>query len=324
MKYVLYLIVFLVVLVGGIALFAPREPIGEPVVFDPSVIGDDPDGYLYRQEEDVPNLVRGAQKHIVWADPATRAKTEWAVVYVHGFSATSWEIRPVPSLVAGDLGANVLYTRLSGHGRDGAGMMDGTVPAWRTDMAEALAIGRQIGNRVLVIATSTGAALTTLALDQAEERKGVVGVIYVSPNFALKDWRAGILGWPFARSIAPMIEGSERIIAPRNDEHQRRWTLRYPSETLAALGALLRAVSDVQYEQIDIPALFVLSDDDQVVSAPTARAVAARWGGKAQIYPVQLREDDDPFNHVIVGDIMSPSQNVWVSRQMIDWAQALK
>ena len=319
MKNVLYLIAILVVLVGLIAAFGPREPVDGPVTFDASKMGDNLDNYLYQEESDIPDLVRGSQKHIIWADPGRREKTEYSIVYVHGFSATSYEIRPVPELVADDLGANIFYTRLKGHGRDGAAMLDGSVPAWRDDMREALEIGRRIGNRVVVIATSTGATLATLALQDEAERQGIYGLIFVSPNFALRDTFAPVLEWPFARTIAPMISGKERVVGPRNSEQAKRWTLRYPTEALAPLGALLRAVKGVEYEKIDIPTLFVFSDEDTVVSAARTRTVAARWGGDVSLYPLQLQDGDDPSSHVIAGDIMSPRQTKWVARQMIDW-----
>ena len=89
----------------------------------------------------------GLQKEIVWADPATKAKTPLAIVYIHGFSASKGEVRPLPDKVAAALGANLFYTRLTGHGQDGAAMANGSVNAWINDYAEAIAIGRAIGDR---------------------------------------------------------------------------------------------------------------------------------------------------------------------------------
>ena len=42
-------------------------------------------------------------------------------------------------------------------------MADGSVNAWINDYAEAIAIGRAIGDKVVVIGTSTGASLATFA-----------------------------------------------------------------------------------------------------------------------------------------------------------------
>ena len=69
-------------------------------------------------------------------------------------------MQPLPRQSGGGgLGANLFYTRLTGHGQDGAAMAEGSVNAWINDYAEAMAIGRAIGDKVVVIGTSTGASL---------------------------------------------------------------------------------------------------------------------------------------------------------------------
>jgi len=174
MKLIIALCVIAVVL-GALWVFGPREPAGDASAFDPEQIGRDLNGYLYSQERDVPSLRRQAQKHVLWADPVTKAQTEYSLVYIHGFSATMEEIRPVPDLVADALGANIFYARLTGHGRNGPAMGEARLADWRVDVAEALEIGRRIGRKVIVMSTSTGGSLTTLALaDGAPDVAGVV------------------------------------------------------------------------------------------------------------------------------------------------------
>ena len=90
-----------------------------------------------------------AAKRIVWAGAAGQ-KTPLAVIYVHGFSASAEEIRPVPDEVAKALGANLFYTRLAGHGRSGDAMAEPLAGDWIEDMAEAMAILQKLsGERPL-------------------------------------------------------------------------------------------------------------------------------------------------------------------------------
>ena len=91
-----------IVAVAGLFAFAPREPL-------------DLDSYLRDREAVVGGITPGTEKRILWAG-AAGARTDWAVVYLHGFSATSEEIRPVPDRVAAGLGANLYFTRLAGYG----------------------------------------------------------------------------------------------------------------------------------------------------------------------------------------------------------------
>jgi hypothetical protein len=44
-----------------------------------------------------------------------------------------------------NLGANLYFARLKGHGRSGDAMLEGSVQAWVDDFAEAVAIGRRLG-----------------------------------------------------------------------------------------------------------------------------------------------------------------------------------
>ena len=81
---------------------------------------------------------------------AAHAAVQSAVVFIHGFSATGHEIRPLPDLVANGLVANLFFTRLSGHGQGGPAMGCATLDDWRADVAQALAFGRMLGKRVLV------------------------------------------------------------------------------------------------------------------------------------------------------------------------------
>ncbi|WP_112321396.1 alpha/beta hydrolase [Oceanibium sediminis] len=298
-------------------VLGPREPADGPRLFDPGAIGADIDGYLCRAEGRVRDLRPGAQKQVLWADPASKARTPLALVYIHGFSATLEEVRPVPDEVASALGANLFFTRLSGHGRDGAAMAEASVAAWRDDVSEALEIGRRIGERVILMGTSTGGTLISLALE--EDAADVAGVVFLSPNFALQRRGASLLTLPFARRFVPVLLGDECTLEPASAEHARWWTTRYPSSALLPLAAAVAAAERVEYDRFEIPALFIFSDKDEVVSAAATRSVAARWGGPVDLFPLSAGPGDDRSNHVIAGDILSPGLTPVVSKRIRDW-----
>ncbi|MHA3976914.1 alpha/beta hydrolase [Halovulum sp. GXIMD14794] len=311
-----------VVVVGAVLwLVGPREPAGRGAPFDPESIGRDVDNYLYRTERAVPGVVRGAQKHVLWADPTRRDKRALALVYIHGFSASLEETRPVSDIVARELGANLFYTRLTGHGRDGEAMAEATVADWRRDVEEAIAIGRRLGDRVILIGASTGATLITLALEDPALREGVAGIVMISPNFKVKAAGSAALTWPFARRFVPMIEGEERFFAPRTAEHAKWWTERYPTVAVLPMAASVKAAREVEVGEIDVPALFVFSDLDEVVDHRQTRAVADAWGGPVTVWPVEPGRSDDPQAHVIAGDIMSPGLTEPVAERILEWTR---
>ena len=97
-------------------LFAPREPADLTINHDQIRVGSDVDAYLAAREQQFDDIVVGVQKQVIWAkEPGIR--TPLSIVYIHGFTATSKEIRPVPDRVAKALGANLYLARFTGHGR---------------------------------------------------------------------------------------------------------------------------------------------------------------------------------------------------------------
>lgn len=292
------------------------------MAFDVHALPDDLDCYLAKHEGQFKDIVPGTEKRIIWAGKAG-AQTDLAVVYLHGFSATSEEIRPVPDHVATALGANLFFTRLTGHGRGAAAMGKATAQDWLNDTAEALAIGRKIGRKVLVISTSTGGTLAAIAATNNAQIKDVKGIVFVSPNFALKHWGSMLLRLPLAQHWAPLVVGKEIGFEPVNSDHAKYWTTRYPSLAAFPLGDLLQHAKGLDYNQATAPALFIFSDDDKIVSAKATRNLIPRWGGETTIVPMTPGAGDDPDAHVIAGDIVSPGGTEPASDAIINWVRGL-
>lgn len=322
MRWLLRLAVVGAALAAAVWVFVPTEPVDLTAGFDPASIGDDVDAYLAAQEANVPDLREGAEKRVVWAgEPG--AKTPLAFVYIHGFSASSEELRPVPDAVAAHFESNLFFTRLAGHGRIGAAMAEAVVNDWVNDVAEAMAIGRQIGDRVVLIGTSGGGSLAALTALDPDLSEDLAGVVLISPGFRLRAQGAGLLTLPGARSFVPRMAGDVRSFTPVNEDHARYWTSEYPTVAVLPLAALVKAANSADLGKATVPALFILSDADSVVDPTATRDAAARWGGPRQIVPVALGPDDDPGHHVIAGDILSPGQTENVVRRIIVWAMEL-
>ena len=311
------------VLGAGLWAFGPYEPVDLRASFDPAKFDDGVGAYFKRVESAYSDITPGTEKRAVWAaEPEVR--TPLSVVYIHGFSGTSEEIRPVPDRVAQALGANLVYTRLAGHGRPGAAMAEPTVNDWMQDLAEALAAARKVGERVVVIATSTGATLMTAAALDAEMSRDVAGIVMVSPNYGINHPVAALLTWPAARYWLPLLAGKERSFPARSPEHERFWTTSYPSGAAMPMAALVKAVVALKVEETQIPALFWFSEQDQVVRPDLTSGVSARWGGPVKVQNHDPGPDDDPYAHVMAGDVMSPGQTDRAVQDILSWVADLE
>jgi pimeloyl-ACP methyl ester carboxylesterase len=314
-------------LAAGVVLVAlyclgPRVAADTTITFDPAAIGNDPDAYLARAEASVPGIREGLEKEIIWADPGSKAKTPLSIVYVHGFSASKGEVRPLPDKIAAALEANLFYTRLTGHGQDGAAMASGSVNSWVNDYAEALAIGRLIGDRVVVVATSTGAALATWAAAQPQLSRDVAAMVLISPNYGVQSAGAWLLTMPWGEQVAELIIGKERAARAKNKLRRQLWTMRYPSSALLPVAATMELAAAAPVETIKVPTLFIFSDADKVVRPDLTRSIAARWGAPHELLTVE--ESDDPSNHVIAGDAASPSTTQSLADGVIAWLTFLE
>ncbi|MGH1414237.1 MAG: alpha/beta hydrolase [Pelagimonas sp.] len=319
MKLLFWGLSLMICAVGGLWMFGPREPVVTDVQFDASNLNNGIDPWLSAQEARFDDITDGVAKQVIWAaEPET--KTDWAVVYIHGFSATSQEVRPLPDLVAQGLGANLVFTRLQGHGRTGDAMAEASVEGWMHDVAEALAIADRIGKKVLVIGTSTGATLAALALHQ-DFGKPVSAVVMISPNFRVKAPASQLLTWPAARWWLPLVAGADRNFTPTNDDHARFWTTQYPTSALLPMAASVQAARALAHNQATQPALFIFDDLDQVIDHSVTREIASNWGGPVTLHSVDTGPDGDPGRHVIAGRIMSPTQTQPQAEIIITWAQ---
>jgi alpha-beta hydrolase superfamily lysophospholipase len=317
MRILAWIVVILVAVLAAAWFFGPRVPVDTTITFDPASIGDDLEAWVAAREAAVPNIREELKKEIVWADPAGRAKTRLAVVYVHGFSASKHEVRPLADKVAKALGANLFYTRLTGHGQDNAAMATASVNAWVNDYAEALAIGRKLGDRVVVIATSNGGSLVSWAATQPGRSDGVAALALISPNYGLQGGGSAVLTMPFGGLIAELLIGKERGFVPANEAHAKYWTYRYPTVALLPLAAMAQLAYEAPAEQAKIPALFIFSDDDTVVQPERTREIASRWGAPHEI--VVVSDSTDPSDHVIAGDALSPNTTDALAEKIVAW-----
>lgn len=282
----------------------------------------DLDAYLQAREQALPDLVAGTEARILWAgDRGT--ETDLSIVYLHGFSATAQEVRPLPDAVAAALGANLFLARLAGHGRSGAALAEASAEDWLDDLAEALAIGRRIGRRVVLIGSSTGGSLALIAATDPELSERLAGLVLLSPNLGLPSRFAGLLAWPGAAAWVPWLLGEERGFTPGSEAHARFWTERYPTRALVSLATLLTEVRAIDPATAVVPALFLYSESDRVIDPALIPPVAAAWGAPAQLHVVVLGPGDDPAGHTIAGDILSPARTAPLVNAIVDWIRRL-
>ena len=308
----------LAAVVGAAALFAlgprarivdERRPLNVPERLT------DLDAYLEEAERPFPDVVPGAEKRIAWQGGA-RARAPLAIVYLHGVSATHRDTAPLAERLAESLGANLYLARLAGHGRGAEPLGAARASDWLHDAREAWEIGRRIGERVILMGHSTGAALALWTAHHVAHGD-VQALVLLSPNFAPADPAANVLLWPWGGAIAQLIEGRTREWQPANEMQARYFTTSYPTRALLPMMALVDGTRKLPLEEMSVPTVVAYCPHDTVVDAAEIERAFRRLGGPKRLIPVTTSAD--PEHHVVAGDILSPATTAELAAQILDF-----
>ncbi len=307
------LAVVLAVALGPRNAYGPDEPAPRPALpVDPKQL----DAWLVQSESAYPDIRPGTAKGVVWHGE-TGQRTPWAVVYLHGFSASRLEVAPLPERVAQRLGANVFYTRLSGNGRTGQAMGEARVQDWLADTVEAVRIGRLLGDRVLVLATSTGGTLGTW-LATRPEGADVSAYVFISPNFGPKNRLSELINGPWGQQLAFWLEGEMRGEVSGKPDEARGWTERYATRALFPMMALVQHVRDSDLSAFRTPVLVFYAPGDRTVEPEQTRQVFARLGSpRKTLEAVNYSEAEG--QHVLAGDIRAPRATGPMTERILGW-----
>jgi esterase/lipase len=204
----------------------------------------------------------GNEARIIWFNDSTKEKTEYAVVYLHGFSASREEGEPVHRNFAAKFGCNLFLSRLSDHGIDTSEPMANLSADRLWESAkQAFAIGRQLGNKVILMATSTGG---TLALKMASEYPEIAGLILLSPNIEINDPNAWMLNNSWGLQLARLMKGNYNTARDTTAIYKKYWYYKYRMESVVELEELLETtMKESVFKKITQPVLLLYYYKDE-------------------------------------------------------------
>jgi len=261
------------------------------------------DSYLGTRESAVDPIRPNCEKKIIWYG-GRKQKTDDAIVYIHGFSASRMETWPLCDQLAARMGANLFYTRLNGHGQSGLAMGKAQVENWLDDGLEAVTIGSRIGHRIILIGTSTGGTLATWLAAHRTTAPRIHRLILLSPNFFPKNPIAAAALWPPAMRLYEKVFGAWRSVAVTNPMQARYWTAKYPIKAIATMMKLVRLAWQADLRQSKMPVLMLVNPWDPVINVTLALLRFRRFPSRRKKV-VFFRGYKDLGRHVLAGEILS-------------------
>lgn len=301
-----------IVILSLIALFViyflgPQPP--KPILNDvlPTIVSINAlDAHIAAME--APHKIKpNNQAKIIWAD-SSKTQTEYAIVYLHGFSASQMEGDPVHQNIAKQFHCNLYLARLAEHGIDTTeDLMNLTAEKYWESAKMAYAIGKQIGKKVILMGTSTGG---TLALQLAATYPEITGLILYSPNIEVFNPSAPLLDNPWGLQIGRAVLKSNYIdIKYKDSTYPKYWNTHYRIEAVVNLQNLLEAtMTEATFKKIHQPTLALYYYKDEARQDNVVKVSAIQKMMQQIATPANLKMEmamPNTGNHVIASPIVS-------------------
>lgn len=299
------LIIFLTVTVIYFVGPQPSTPIYNK---DIPVIPDDLENYINKKESSH-HLKKNNEARIVWANDTSKAMTEYAIVYLHGFSASQEEGNPVHRNVAAHFGCNLYLSRLAEHGIDTTDqLINLTSDNYWESAKEALFIGKKLGKKVILMGTSTGG---TQALQLAATYPNdVAAIVLYSPNIEINDPNAYLLNNPWGLQIARLVKGGKlNYPADTRPIYSAYWNRPYRLEAVVNLQEMLETTMRKEtFSKITQPVLMLYYFQDEHHQDNVVRVEAMKNMFAQLATPANMKVEksvSNAGNHVLASPIMS-------------------
>jgi esterase/lipase len=196
------------------------------------------EAYLKQKEAGL-NIKPDNESRVLWANDSLKAKTPYCLLYLHGYSASWYEGEPVHRDFARRYGMNLYIPLLASHGIvTTEALIDMTPDRLYESAKEALVAAHVLGEKVLIMSTSTGGTLSLkLAADFPEL---IDGLLLLSPNVAINDPQAFMVSKPWGLQLARWVKkGKYRIYTPKYNEELLYWQCKQRLESAVYLQQLV-------------------------------------------------------------------------------------
>ena len=263
--------------------------------------------WVAEQNAAYPNIKPDNESKLIFADSIPQ-QTEYAIVYLHGFSGSTADGAPVHQEVAKALGANIYLPRLYAHGLESdEGMLEYTGEKSLDSAREALAVGKLLGKKVILMGTSTGC---TLALALAAAHPELAALVLYAPNIRINHPLDFVATLPWGLQIIRQVEGGlyHEMTNPSEIKKQY-WTTKYRLEAPVQMQKLLEtAMVPETFNKITVPVFSGFyykseTEQDPVVSVAAMREMFQELGT-----PTELKKEQafpDTGAHEIGSELVS-------------------
>lgn len=238
--------------------------------------------WIHQKELKFINIKEGNESRIIFYDSVPK-KTNLSIVYLHGFSGSSQDGFPVHINTAKKLKSNIYLPRLYAHGLNSdEPLLEYTGEKYLDSAREALAIGKIIGEKVILMCTSTGCSA---ALALAANHPQVSALVMYAPNIRITHPLDFVATLPWGLYIVRLVEGGKyHYITNTWEDKEKFWTTKYRLEAPIEMQNLLEtAMNEEVFRKVMVPTFsgFYYKNEveqDNVVSVNAMRMMFKQLG----------------------------------------------
>lgn len=179
----------------------------------------------------------------------------------------------------------------------------------------AIEIGKKLGEKVILMGTSTGASLALYLASQREYQKHISSLILYSPLIRFYGMSNKLLTNAMGRKALRIIPGNKYLITSKNSTYAEDeiWNKSYAMAGAIALGSFVEHYMNASlFKKVKHPAFIGYyyknkHNQDKVVSIKAIKKMISNLGSRTEF--LKIANFPDAQNHVICSSLLSKSVN---------------
>lgn len=219
--------------------------------------GEELEDLIQEHEQSFAPLKEKNEAKIIWTDKNKKYKTEYSIVYLHGFEASRREGNPWHRAVAQKFGCNLYLSRLYDHGlKRKRYLEDYNYEKYLASAVDACRVAQKIGKKVLVMGTSAGGALALYAAGSERCPVRVKGLMLASPLVHIYSYESILLETKLGRKLTTLFQGYDykRKIVNHSEIEREIWYPYIPINAALELGRMVeKEITSSLFKNITCP-----------------------------------------------------------------------
>lgn len=261
----------------------------------------------------------------------SKGKSEYAILYIHGFGASRKEGEEVVDAVSEKWNANTYYLLLPGHGVSIEDHRDTPYTEYIQEVEETFQAMSLLGDKIIVVGTSMGGLLSTYLASKYSDK--IYALILASPYYDFDDPSGRLFFYPlgssFVRTLLGEIRTSAKPKSKMEEESYKYWLKGQYYQSLENLGNLKKLLAKEEiYTTVTCPTLLLYyykneTEKDKAASVPEMLKAFDTFGKATTPNPKNRKVAIERGNHILLSKYVETDREM-AKQEILNFLDSLK